>query len=39
MRELRKKLRKFLARNNLEYQVLVVAAIAYLFYEHIFKCV
>ena len=39
MRELRKKLRKFIARNNLEYQVLVVIAIAYLFYVHILKCV
>jgi len=39
MRELRKKLRKFIARNNLEYQVLVVIAIAYLFYAHISKCV
>ena len=39
MRELRKKLRKFLARHNLEYQVLVITAIAYLFYAHISKCV
>ena len=39
MRELIKKLRKFLARNNLVYQVLVVTAIAYLFYVHILKCV
>ena len=38
MRVLKKKLRKFLARNNLEYQVLVVAAIAYLFYVHTLKC-
>jgi len=38
MRELRKKLRKFLARNNLEYQVLVVAAIAYLFWLHTTTC-
>jgi hypothetical protein len=34
-----KKLRKFIARNNLEYQVIVVAAIAYLFYLHFSKCV
>jgi len=39
MRELIKNLRKFLARNNLEYQVLVVIAIAYLLYAHTFQCV
>ena len=39
MRELRKKLRKFLARNNLEYQVLVVIAIVYLYYIHTVECV
>ena len=36
---MKKKLRKFIARNNLEYQVLIVTAIAYLFYAHISKCV
>jgi len=39
MKQLKKRLRVFLARNNLEYQVLVVIAIAYLFYVHILKCV
>jgi len=38
MRELIKKLRKFLARNNLEYQVLVVTALVYLFWLHTTTC-
>jgi len=39
MRELKRRLRAFLARNDLEYRVLVIIAIAYLFYVHILKCV
>jgi hypothetical protein len=36
---MKKKLRKFLARHNLEYQVLLITAIAYLLYAHTFQCV
>ena len=39
MRELKIKLRKFLARNNVEYQVIVIIAIAYLFYAHFSGCI
>jgi len=39
MTQLKKKLRAFLARNDLEYRVLVVMAIAYLLYAHTFQCV
>jgi len=36
---MKKKLRAFFARNDLEYRVLVVIAIAYLLYAHTFQCV
>jgi hypothetical protein len=36
---MKKKLRAFLARYDLEYRVLVVTAIAYLLYAHTFQCV
>jgi len=39
MAALKKRLRAFLARNDLEYRVLVVIAIAYLLYAHTFQCV
>jgi len=38
MREF-KRLRGFAARYDLEYRVIVIIAIAYLFYVHMFKCV
>ena len=39
MGELKRRLRAFLARNDLEYRVLVIIAIAYLLYAHTFQCV
>ena len=35
---MKKKLRAFFARFDPEYRVLVIIAIAYLFYLHILKC-
>ena len=39
MRELKRKINAFFAEYEFEYRVLVIIAIAYLFYLHILKCV
>ena len=39
MIELKKKVNAFFAKYEFEYRVLVIIAIAYLFYIHISKCV
>ena len=39
MTELKKRVNAFFAKYEFEYRVLVIIAIAYLFYIHISKCV